>query len=288
MDHLYDYAHVERKREPSPLTVESPPKTTPTPTSDGESHIYAAIDKSKTKKNDTERREEENDNCHNNEESLSPPPPVPPFNAHVYAVVSKSVDENSLRPSVGVAPDTPSVTISKPASQQTLPTSQVESPRVNRRAPPPAPAPYSGPKPPAISTTPTKAASKYSHLLTLTPPTHTPPTPPTDKQPIKATLSDVPPQRIKIHDYEQIDFDDPLSSLSPVSSLPRSTLIGSGGRYGNVRELKPKDRPAPAPPHIKKTRSMDDTSTSSSRSTPSEVNICLYIFLAYIDIFSVY
>lgn len=279
MDHLYDFAQFGKreKRSPSPLANKSSPTQSPShdASADMDTHIYAAIDKVKldqmkeTVKEEEELKDEvEVDKQSGSEKSMSPPPPIPPFNAHLYAVVSKSVDDSEE----ATPPPSEHVSIATPPSTDKL--SPPTQSKLNRRNPPPAPSPYN--KPPAIVTTPTKAASKYSHLLTSSPPTHTPPVPPTSKDPLKATKSDFGGLRSNIHDYEQVDFDNPLASLdliSPSTSVPPSM----SSLHGNLRDLKPKDRPAPPPPYVKKAKSIDE----SARSTPNEVQLCISVYYWY-------
>ncbi|XP_019855450.1 PREDICTED: nascent polypeptide-associated complex subunit alpha, muscle-specific form-like isoform X2 [Amphimedon queenslandica] len=341
VEHLYDMAGgiggdgSAKKRSPSPL-VKSP--SIPEDIDDLSSHIYASVDKTlKNKrkeevKEEEEREEEEeyaededkadqNEALHDEIDKLdSPPPPVPPFNGHVYAVVSKN----------------------GPRVEPTK--TDVSPPKANKRAPPPVPAPYSqnsSPESPHAVTTPneanvpkivtppsdtevttvtTQAANKYSHLLKkkLPPPSHTPPPPPPNNngssRPDDSSTDNLTPTPSLIkphmtasidimkrarHDYEQIDFDE-LASHSPFSSscspnlsssFPSSTppsfaappIASLASPATNslsttptkrvvlsktlppphkLRELKPKDRPAPPPPFSKKSK--DDSKLSST------------------------
>ena len=366
VEHLYDVAggigieESTRRKSPSPF-VRSP--SIPEAVDDLSSHIYASVDKTlknkrKEDKEEEEREEDEpeeeeyeeddenkvdqNEALHDEIDKLDSPPPVPPFNGHVYAVVSKN--------GPGVEPTKTDIT-----------------PKANKRAPPPIPAPYSqnsSPESPRTVTTPTEtnipkivtpptdtevatvttqAANKYSHLLKkkLPPPSHTPPPPPPFNNGTASSKPDenstnnltTTPSLIKPHltasidimkrarhDYEQIDFDElashspfssscspnlssslpsstpPMFSAPPTASLtatPTSSLsVMPNKRAANsktlppphrLRELKPKDRPAPPPPFSKKSK--DDSKLSSTTAIVSQWSTCTCITVICVHIY---
>lgn len=279
LEHLYESAKFSghTRRSPSPLVKRSP--SIPEGIDDLSTHIYASIDKTrKISKQDKEKEKEKEEEVEQEEvaprlspakdvdsdssKHSSPPPPVPPFNAHVYATVSKT--GTMSEPDVDMA--TKSFEVKRtppPVPQPYFPTTQNISTTPTESAPPTAPAP------PTVVTVPTQSASKYSHLLRKKlPPSHTPPPPPSENNLLQAVtkLSPHPPSssvdiKRTRHDYEQIDFFDDLSSSSQssYSSSPAAGNITLSLPTGKLRELKPKDRPAPPPPPpaMKKPRPVD-------------------------------
>lgn len=302
VEHLYDFA--ERSyRSPSPI-VKSPS----IPDLSDELHVYATINKPKRKsveeqvinpenEETEEEKEPEREEVVDEEKVEEVPPPIPVYHVtaeggQVYAVVSKvlnmSVDEPLDNPVISEKQLHNQIDTSSPPR-----TDQTSSPTPKRK-PPPKPAPYipsnNVPSSPAVAATPTKASSKFSHLLTSSPPTHSPPSPPEDTPTITSQLQKPSVQKTRsfdiatiqknrIHDYEQVDFDNPMSSI-PLSN-PTSTVVAPI-QMGKLRELKPKERPAPPPPFVKKLKLLGDSNVSSSPdhsggspacSTPSEVSI---------------
>jgi hypothetical protein len=235
LNHLCDMA----RGDDDDIGFTPPPPLSPL---DSPTHIYAVVNKKNKENNETGPAKDDDNEPIDNEpiddepidDEPLPTPPPSPIKAHVYAMVSKE-ENNQVE---GVAdtpiPDTPS---------------------------------HDKPLRPSISTTPTKAASKYAHLLNLTPPTHEPPAPPTVTLPVKpprpSMTSSIGVTRHKIHDYEDVDFDDPLKFLS--SSAPDNHTPDNHTpddcHSNNFRELKPKNRPAPPPP------------TSSHRKSKFEENM---------------
>ena len=320
VEHLCDSA--ERSyRSPSPI-VKSPS----IPDLSDELHIYATINKPKSNKvveeqvvdqeneETKEEKEPEGEEVVDEEEKgehEEVPPPIPVYHVtaeggQVYAVVSKVVNMLGDEP-----PDNPVISEKQLHNQidtSSPPrTTQTSSPQPKRRAPP-KPKPYipsnNVSSSPVVAATPTKASSKFSHLLTSSPPSHSPPSPPEDtptttsqlqKPSVQKTHSfDIATlQKNRIHDYEQVDFDNPMSSIP--SSHVTSTVVAPI-QPGKLRELKPKERPAPPPPFVKKLKPIGDNKASSSpdhigspaSSTPTEVSIHQIYCLLYISFTFIY
>lgn len=168
--------------------------------------------------------------------------------------------------------------------------------------PPPKPAPCTTePKfapsqppshPPPIQTTSSKSASKYAHLMKTPPPSHIAPKPPTQRTADLSHFRNISlpshpppapppggsrppkPARSRSEDggapltsdpiYEAVDENDATESLGPLPTLkPKYPL------------LKPKHKPAPPPPNIKKAKSLDSPTSkggSLGQSPPHETS----------------
>ena len=177
-----------------------------------------------------------------------------------------------------------------------------DTPMAKKSTPPTKPVPYSAESkfssaqpPPPIHTTSSKSASKYAHLIKSPPPAHAAPkppmhrtadlshlkniSPPSHPPPIPPSAARPPkPPRSRSQDgggglptsdpiYEAVDENDASESPGPLPTLkPKYPL------------LKPKQKPAPPPPNIKKARSLDSPTSkgaslgqSPPHATPSEV-----------------
>ena len=220
----------------------------------------------------------------------------------VYAIVVKSGEQVDSTPKEGSSSQ--EVIISGGSEGGAfLPNAGPAAPKGKKGVPPAKPVPYNAePKfsqsqppsqPPPIHATSSKSASKYAHLMKSSPPSHTAPKPPTHRMadishlknisppshppPVPPGGSKPKPPRSRSEDggvppssdpiYEAVDENDLSESPGPLPSLKQKYPL-----------LKPKQKPAPPPPNIKKAKSLDSPTSkggslgqSPPSGTPSQV-----------------
>ena len=276
MEHLYDVAKLSDEQSP-PLFVK---EESPMVSNDFslESHIYASVTKHKKVVEQTDETEKEKEEIEQEEpddemddydddddvQSSVIIPHVTANDGSIYAVVNKDsiLDEIKKQKEEALLSKTPEESDVLKQTQDSSPSHkvlQVVPSSKPKRTPPPKPSPY---KPGAGSTVTvhTKASSKFPHLLTSSPPTHPPPVSPqavtengSIQVPSSLMLSTSAPQQLPLdssvtrkipqsHSYEMVDFEvsDSLELSSPTTNFPI--------QRGKIRNLKPKDKPAPPPP----------------------------------------
>lgn len=197
----------------------------------------------------------------------------------VYAVVVKSSEQMDASPEGGSVSQEMVVSDGKegrtspsnikpcvPKGIKTIPARPV-SYAAEPKLPPTQPPSH----PPPIHTSSSKSASKYAHLMNSAPPSHPAPKPPKHSAPDFSHLKNISlpvhpppippegpkPKPIRSHSeesgipisdpiYEALDEDDVSDSIGPLPNLKQKYPV-----------LKPKYKPAPPPPNIKKARSLD-------------------------------
>ena len=187
-------------------------------------------------------------------ESLSPVRDVPHVSVddRLYAVVVKPLASGNKDNEVEEHP------VSDPRDSTSPPPPLPPPPRVTK-PPPIKPAPYSSTIGEANKITTTKAGDKYAHFLNSSPPTRPLPIPtqhgphpPSSPKCLEPETGPLPKKLVfehrqvsssRPHMYDEVDFENHRPNRRSLDATPPHIRS-----HGKIRQLKPKERPAPPPP----------------------------------------